>query len=60
MKFKKGDIVIVPFKSLGIIREVKNIIWGYPYIVEILKENAFYDMGEKQDFKEEQLKLLVL
>jgi hypothetical protein len=55
-KFKVGDKVLLPFDETGTIVEIKNIIWGFKYVVKIRKA-TFNKTNQHVDYKEEQLKL---
>ena len=52
-----GDHVLLPFGEKGKIVEIKNLIWGFPYIVKITKSTGFNARGSKADYRLDQLEL---
>jgi uncharacterized membrane protein len=58
--FKVGDLVKLPFNETGKIVEIKNLLWGFNYIVKMRKVNPLFDnkTNQKIDFKLEQLEQL--
>ena len=54
MKFKIGDKVKLPLNETGTINKIKDIPWGFKYIVKIRKA-TFNKTNELYEYKEEQL-----
>jgi len=50
-----GREVLLPFEEEGIIVDYLNLIWGFPYIVEITNGGVFNDIGEVREFKREEI-----
>lgn len=56
MELKVGDMVKLPFNEIGTITEIKNIPWGFKYVVKI-RNATFNNTGELHDFREQDLEL---
>ena len=54
MDFKIGDKVKLPLNETGTIKKIKDIPWGFKYVVKIRKA-TFNKTNELYDYKEEQL-----
>ena len=50
-----GTRVKLPFGNTGTIVKIKNILWGFKYVVRIRKPSIFHKTNERVDFKLEQL-----
>lgn len=50
-----GAEVLLPFDEEGIVVDYRTLLWGFPFIVKITKSVIFNDIGDKVDFKREQI-----
>ncbi len=50
-----GTRVKLPFGNTGTIVKIKNIPWGFKYVVRIRKPSIFHKTNQRVDYKEEQL-----
>lgn len=55
-KFKVGDRVRLPLEETGTVVKIKNIPWGFKYVVKIRKA-TFNVTNEHHDYKKEQMEL---
>lgn len=56
MKFKVGDLVSLPYEEEGVIESINHeMLWGFNHKVRITKGGTFNNVGDVDEFKEEQL-----
>jgi len=53
--FEVGTILKLPLKEEGRLLKIKNLLWGFKYVVEITKGGLFNEVGDVCEYKESQL-----
>ena len=57
---KIGETFNLPCDRKGILRKIKNIPWGFKYVVEITETDyPFFEIGATECFKYEQLQPVI-
>jgi hypothetical protein len=57
MELEVGQKVSLPFGETGTIKKIKDIPWGFKYLIKINK-GVFNKTNEILEFKKEQIQLL--
>ena len=54
-EWEVGDRVKLPFDETGTIVKIRDLLWGFKYVVRIRKGSCFNKTNQRVDFKYEQL-----